>query len=278
MARRFGRRRGRRQTWFPPLGSNFTIGDTVRTTGLVTFQVPVLNTGDISTTDIPLTFDFGEEAFLADAAAGQIRSLADLLNSGWRCRRVVGKIFAAFQVKNGGNLDPTQVNYGACAFSAGIMVRKVDAFTQPAIQTVSTLERDDYTDPWAWRRSWVLGQGADIRRSQFVRSDNSIVNVFTNFPATGTGGPLGTDEFTAFTHFPSTTAGYGSVLDGGHIDCKTNRIIGPEDRLFINLAAKGLPIQPDAQLQEPNSSVIGVFDLRLLGSTMRATNRRNASR
>lgn len=272
--RRF--RRKARATWFPPLGTTFSVNDTVKTTGLVTFQVTVNQNGDIATTDIPLTFDFGEEALLADAAAGQIRSLADLLQSGWRCRRVVGKIFAAFHVTSSGQLDPLVTSYGAAAFSAGLMVRKVDAFTQPAITTVSTLERDDYTDPWMWRRVWVLGQDTRYLKDQAVRADNAIINVNTSFPAQ-TSGPLAADTFAAFHRFPNTTAHYAGSLDGGHIDCKTNRIIGPEDRLFLTLAAKGLPIVPEESLVG-DQSIIGVFDLRLLGGTIRATNRRNASR
>lgn len=275
----FRRRRfKRRLTWFPPLGGTFTVAEEQITVGFTTISVPVPNTGLIGTTEIPLTFDFGEEAFLADAAAGQIRSLADLLQSGWRCRRVVGKIFLAFHPDNSGQLDPLLTSYGACIVSAGLMVRKVDAFTQPAIQTISTLERDDYTDPWFFRRSWVLGQDARYNKNQFVRSDNSIVNVFNGLPGTlGAGGPPAADTFAAFNRFPNTTAHYAGSLDGGHIDAKTNRIIGPEDRLFLTLSARGLPVTPEPTLVGDND-VIGVIDLRLLGSPMRATNRRNASR
>jgi len=275
---RRSRRRRSRPLWFPPLGSTFTIGDTTLTTGLVTFQVAVDQNGGLIEAEIPLTFDFGQEAILADATSGaQIPSLADLQGSSWRLRRVVGGFFAAFHVPDTGVLDAAQTCYPSAMCAAGLMVRKVDEFGQPRTN-VNVLDRDDYDDPWLWRRSWVLGQDTRWQKKQEVRADNSIVNVNTDFWAgPASAAPAGLDVFAAYSRFPNTTAHYATAAGGHVIDQKTNRLIGPEDRLIMHIATKGLPIGGDDNFVT-DAKVIGVFDLRYLGFLARSTNRRNASR
>lgn len=269
------RKRRSRPLWFPPLGSPFTVGDDTTVFGGVTFALVVDATGAITFTEIPLTFDFGQEALLADSLNAQtIPSLSDLQSSAWRLRRVVGKIFAAYHIDDSGLNDPRQGAYPAVAFAAGLMVRKVNEFST-AQTNVDIWNRDDYDDPWLWRRSWILGQ--DARFNKESNPNSLALNVATGIPGTGVTAPVGTDQFAAFARFPNTTAHYGSVQDGGHIDQQTNRIIGPEDRLFMHFAVKGLPIQPDDNVVQ-GSKVFGMFDLRYLGFLARATNRRNASR
>lgn len=276
MRRRFKRRS--RPLWFPPLGSTFSVVDTTKTTGIVTFSIIVNQNGDVTSSEIPLTFDFGQEAILADATSGtQIPSLADLQGSSWRLRRVCGGFFAAYHIKNTGVLDADQTGYPSCFFSAGLMVRKVDEFGQPRTN-VSVLDRDDYDDPWLWRRSWVLGQDTRFQKKQEVRTDNSIVNVATDFWAgPASAAPAGLDQFAAYSRFPNTNAHYSSAGAGTVVDQKTNRLIGAEDRLIMHLATKGLPIGGDDNFVT-NNEVFGVFDLRYLGFLARSTNRRNASR
>lgn len=273
--RRRTRRRGARPLWFPPLGVDFTIGETTDTVGFTTFQIQVPNDGSINEQHIPLTFDFGQERVGQFAnAVIPTQTLADLMSSAWRCRRVVGKIHAAFQPGSvADNVFTGQATaVPACAFAAGLMVRNADSQGDVANVSVNLFQRDDYTDPWIWRRQWVLGQSA------------SYTTFGSNAWSPGSGSfqnqPIGAanfDQQSAFTQFPNTTAGYGSVMDGPHIDAKTNRVVGPEDRLFIHFATKALPIQPQGNYQE-SSSVVGMYDLRLLGGLMKATNRRNAAR
>lgn len=269
------RRFKRRLTWFPPIGTKFSIGDEIRNTGLVTFQVNVLANGDINQIELPLTFDFGTEEIqrFANENVPAI-TLADLQGSGWQLRRLVGKIHATYQpiteidfVKNGqDNGSP------GCYFAAGFMVRKVSGQASNTAGNVNVLDADDYDDPWIWRRGWVLGQS----------TNNGIAGSYdqTAVAANHTNRAVGARGFgqqIAFSNFPATNAEYGSVMDGPHVDQKTNRIIGADERLFLHLTTKALPIQPQANYTA-DTSVIGVFDLRMLGNLRRITNRRNASR
>jgi len=269
------RRRKRRLNWFPPLGSPFSVNDDILRFGGVTFQVAISGDGAVVFTEIPLTFDFGQEAILADANdPNRLPSLADLTLSSWRLRRVVGKIFAAYNPDGSGNLDPNQTAYPACAFAAGLMVRATNELAT-ASTNVDLWNADDYDDPWLWRRSWILGQDS---RFDIETTPGGVISARHGVPGTGTAGPNGLDESSAFARFPNTTAHYGSVQDGGHIDQKTNRVIGPEDRLFMHFATKGLPVQPQVGRGQEVSHVVGMFDLRYLGHPMSSTNRRNASR
>lgn len=266
------RRRKARPLWFPPLGTPFTVGDDTTVFGGVTFSLVVPGDGSINFTEIPLTFDFGQEAILADAQnQDRIPTLADLQSSAWRLRRAVGKVFATYHIHNSGLADPQQNQYPAVAFAAGLMVRKVNEFSA-AVTNVDPVNRDDYDDPWIWRRMWLLGQNTAPSRYQ-----SDVQFRLANLPITSLTPPTGNDEFAAYARFPNSTAHYGSVMDGPHVDAKTNRLIGPEDRLFLSLAVKGMPIQPDQGLADGNG-VFGLFDFRYLGFLARASNRRNASR
>lgn len=276
---RRSRRRKAKPLWFPPLGSPFAIGDDTTVWGGVTFKLDVPGSGAIAFTEIPLTFDFGQEALLADAQTAQtIPSLADLQGSAWRLRRVVGEFNATYHIHDSGVLDPDQVAHPGVAFAAGLMVRKVNEFST-AQTNVDVWNRDDYDDPWIWRRSWLLGQGARFLRQVIPRGDvGGTLIAMKDFPASGVVAPAGLDIHAMWARFPNTTADYGSALTGGHIDQKTNRIIGPEDRLFMHLAVKSMPVASDPLFTNDNSFVGGAWDLRYLGFLARATNRRNASR
>lgn len=280
---RFRRKRRARPLWFPPIGVNFTIGEAIETVGFSTFSAAVFGSGAVNNVEFPLTFDFGQEAILADAAAGQIRTLADIMSSAWRLRRIFGNIYATFHPSDSGRGDTTLTTYPACMFSAGLMVRKVGNTGVPATD-VDPLHRDDYDDPWIWRRTWILGQDARFRRyTGFNAAGVGFNGTFStgpyqDLPATGDAGPIGTDPVAAFSRFPNTTAHYSGLHTGPYFDQKTNRLIGPEDRLILHFATKGLPIQPIPELQQPDSFVFGVYDLRHLGFLQRASNRRNASR
>jgi len=271
-----GRRRTKRKlTWFPPLGSPFAVDDDNLRFGGVTFELQIAGSGAVVATEIPLTFDFGQEAILADNLNDptKIPTIADLTESAWRLRRMVGKLFACYHHNNSGNLDGSTTAYPAVAFAAGFMVRNVNEFGT-GNSFVDPWNGDEYSDPWLWRRSWILGQ--DARYLRYQGDTGNERNIW--FPIQHAG-PAGADEVSAFSRFPNTTAHYGSVADGGHVDAKTNRIIGPEDRLMFHIAAKGLPVQPtDPNFGVDQSKVIGMIDLRYLGHPMRGTNRRNASR
>lgn len=98
-------------------------------------------------------------------------------------------------------------------------------------------------DPWIWRRSWLMANN-------------------------GAGG-------TNFGDIPAQNFGaqYPGPLEGPHVDQKTARIVGPEDRLFLNIGVVHM------FTTDVDTSVLVVTDLRVLAS-MRTSigNRRNATR
>jgi len=275
---RFRRRRKARPLWFPPLGTTFSVADDTVGTGMVTWALPVLGSGAISFQEIPLTFDFGQEAELTDTIINPgTKTLADLMESAWRVRRVVGKLYATYQIKDEGIVDPLQTGYPACYLKVGLMVRNVDQFGQPPGTNVDLLNRDDYTDPWIWQRSWILGQHQIPNRYQTLTSTDGVILLQQGLQLGTLGGAAAAAEFVAYASFPRNNAIQSGLHDGPHVDAKTNRVIGPEQRLFLHFAAKGLPIQPQGGITGDND-IFGLFDLRLLGNLQRSTNRRNASR
>lgn len=173
----------------------------------------------------------------------------------WRLRRIVGKLFisAGFTTPDIQNNPPPD----AIIVSAGIIVRRVDQDGNPLAvseqEDVNTLLNN--TDPWIWRRDWILGQ------TGFDNDGQTTVNTAGR------------------RNFPPTNAGYGSVKDGPHIDQKTNRVIGQEERLFLNLTAQILPysLTPAEIFVLPR--VYLNFQYRCLGQVFQNSgNRRNASR
>lgn len=266
----------RRQQWFPPLGASFSIGDNVFDVGFDTIRVDVLASGAQNAVELPVTFDFGQEE-IQDFATPNVPAitLADLQGSGWQCRRVVGRIHAAYspltnndQVVTGADTSPP-----GCIFAAGLMVRRVSGQASNTGGNVALFSQDDYTDPWIWRRTWVLGQNAQYTVSGLALNASAVGAGFSQRYI----GARGFTEQEVFALFPPTTAHYGSVSDGPVLDQKTNRIIGGDERLFLHFATKALPIQPQTNFTT-DGHVIGVFDLRMLGGLRKFTNRRNASR
>lgn len=174
-------------------------------------------------------------------------SLADIENSSYRLRRIVGKIVVAVaQGVSTTDTDPT-----AYQITLGIIVLKVRQDGTPKDTALSQYrpERLDATmDPWIWRRSWCLSD-----RAPGGQGNNNI-----RFPI-------------------SNVENYsGGNSDGSHVDQKTARVVGPEERLFLCGSVQGLDGSPAAQ--NPGLIII-IGDLRYLG-TMRSSmgNRRNASR
>lgn len=247
-------RRKPRVVWLPPTNAN-SIGPGF-TSGYQEFVVDVTGTtGDFSVGEIPLVIDGqGDEL---DAAG--VNTLSDLENSGYRLRRIVGKIFCQQRQKLGPGVVAGDAPFQVVC-TAGIIVRRIDQTTGASLaatvangqEMTSPGELRNYSDPWIWRRSWIL-------------NDESMRQTTTGLPVgpTSNFGPEGP---------------CGGNADGPHVDQKTARVISNEERLFLGVSCT--IIQPANQPQNGiDASTFVLTDLRVLASMRTSSgNRRNASR
>jgi len=254
-----GKRRTK-YTWFPTIGTNVggpgAPDDNVSGREFIIFATPQTTNVIIS----PLTVDVPLEGDDIDTTApGQ---LAGAVGQEYFIRRVVGKVFAATRIaRNTGN-DPSTPP--AALLGVGLFVARANDSSQghdTPIGSASASERQEnynplgeetIREPWIWRRTWVLGNTAT--------REFAIANVWGNVP---------TSDF-AENNFPSSTAGYGSVMDGPHMDAKTARRVGNDERLWIAIAATPLPtVVPFGE----DLSISGYFDFRILAQLRRARQR-----
>lgn len=235
------RRTKPRVVWLPP-NDSFTVDTVTQQSGIKVFAVDVKPFPGFSVGEIPLVAD--EEVDTQAATT----SLSDIENSGYRLRRIVGKVWARM-----GQQANSQIAFGVV--TAGIIVRRVDPTTGISLASTNAAgaeltgpsELENYSDPWIWRRSWLLGN-----------------NISPNKPA-------------SFPVFAESNEDF-SALDGPHVDQKTARIIGPEERLFLSVEVRSNKTG-GADEDPVLLSTLIVADLRVLAS-MRTSigNRRNASR
>lgn len=218
------------------------------------------------------TFEFvlfqdgpGSESFQLPPASPnewEARGLNTMLEWGYRLRRIVGKlhISAGTPVQ-----DQTQVavEQAGVICTAGIIVRRIDqqlpnqslALTAGDITTDSP---ENIRDPWIWRRSWPI---LNAQVGLVAGSDPTGATQAADMVLSGS------------MYGPSEG---GSVLDGPHVDAKTARIIGPEERVFLNLTFRERFLTGPAPI-DWDCSVF--FDYRGLASLRSSSgNRRNATR
>lgn len=231
-----------RVVWIQP-SDDFAIDNVTLQSGVKAFAVDVSAASPHASGEIPLIIDAEPDPQAVTT------SLADIQSSGYRLRRIVGKIWVIMNQS-----DESAVSFGIV--TAGIMVRRVDptaatslaATNAAGAELISPNESENYSDPWVWRRSWLLGNNA-----------GPLV------PATR-------------PELPESNIGALSALDGPHVDQKTARIVGPEERLFLDVSVRSNLTGEPSQDELAVSTLI-ICDLRILAS-MRASsgNRRNASR
>jgi len=258
------RRRMRRPAvnWLPVPGTALGQGLEHRINGFpFTLDVPFSDAGGdggIITAIFTLVRDNpGEQRLLSALGAGVLPSLRDeVQGSGYRLRRIVGKLFLGLQQFDAE--EPNRRPTGALC-GAGFIVLKVDPETGEPLDATepgeySPLEAFNVPDPWIWRRTWILG----------------------NEQAQADVGPS-PDAHVVWAQFPHTNAEYGSVQDGPHIDQKTRRVIGPDERLCFVVSAHRLSLTTDYQA---TIFLNGYLDYRLLASFNNKvnTNRGRSSR
>lgn len=212
------------------------------------FTAPPL--GDPSITEeIPIVKDFAGGA--GGLTAKQDSTLSDIEESGYRLRRIVGKlVFQHIQ-----DVEAVANGESICLVTAGFIIRRVDQDGRSLAEDAglstqcNVASLDNIMDPWIWRRSWVLANST----AAAVTLDPNVVA----FP-------------------PSNVAGYGAgIFDSAHIDAKTARVVGPTERLCLDVTIEGI----NGSAQGAPGAVLLIGDLRVLGSLRsNSGNRRNASR
>lgn len=202
--------------------------------------------GDVSIAEVPLVIDGADnQVSLAD-------SIADLYSASYRLRRIVGKIYIGTRTD-----EPEATGPRIIGVTAGIIVRRTDPVTGQSVigQTgnVNNISPDrivNSNDPWVFRRNWLMMN---------PRAPLGVTNVF--------GGTLQTNNY----------VNMASSLDGPHVDQKTARIVGPEERLFLTVSATVLVLDGASVQDETTLDVF--FDFRVLASLKSGSgNRRNATR
>lgn len=249
------KRRRTRGTWFPNIGTANDDEDNLQ--GRF-FQInfPGGSGQEIALT--PLTFD---EPKTDDTLGASDVSLADVIGSEYVLQRIVGKLFiarhAADTVVDGAFTDAQP----AVLVSAGFFVARAnDSSSGGGVDTpigsasaaeirdnYSPLEIDTVREPWIWRRTWILGSQVSSGR-------------LTNEPLNSQ----------SARRYPMSTALYGSVADGPHIDSKVKRRVRQDQRLWFSVAACTYP--PQTAVDTGQLAILGYLDYRLFGSLRKAQN------
>lgn len=236
------RRRSRpRVVWLPGTNANSVgIGGGNTDNHVQTFIVGIpgpVAIGDTSVGEIPLVIDSQDDVL------DPVTSLSDIENSGYRLRRIVGKIWIR-------PLTSTLDDPGALIVTAGLIVRRsnpVDGVSYAFTTGDATLVNPQFIhndgDPWIWRRSW------------FLDWTSPTIGGFLAGQGTNYG----------------TYAGGNS--DAAHVDQKTARIVSSEERLFLDVSI----LAPFTSVAAQDVQVFS--DLRVLASMRSSSgNRNNASR
>lgn len=249
------KRRRKRGTWFPNVGTAGLENDPDDDDSGRWFQL-ICNNGVSTTVVSDLTFDKPfEDELDSDNQTG--RSLSDIIGSEYILRRIVGKVFCHRDQFS--SAAETLAVLVTCGF---FVARSEDTSTETAgdpkpigANTLTEL-RENYSpaavstvrEPWIWRRRWILG-------NQRLTANQTIV-VSSGVAA-----------------FPPTNAGYGSVMDGPHLDAKTIRRVGQDDRLWFVVSARQLSANWADPFNSDASTPVGVgvhLDYRLFGSLRKA--------
>lgn len=257
-----GRRRTR-GTWFPTLGTQLTdesvpLDDEVVSGRSFFHTFPASgSTQGIVTLLTPLTFD---RPFEGDEVSPVTDSLSDIVGSEYILQRIVGKIFIERSIKLQG-ID-TDI-FPAILVTAGFFVARandasvgggadtpIGSATEPERRdNYSPLDIDNIREPWIWRRTWILGNAGN----QTSLSDPSSFNRAQGYPA--------------------STALYGSVADGPHIDSRVKRRVSQDNRLFFAVSTTLYPLSDTFNPQSGTvMTLAGYLDYRIFASLRKAKN------
>jgi len=249
------RRRRNNGTWLPTYGTLVSEDNESYVSGFA-FSDPVDDDGGISTVCFPITAD--APAYQGDNV-GNNTTMAEVIGNEYFLDRIVGKLFIQYAPSEEVDLDVTA---GPVLVSAGFFVARADDanFQNPVgggsaaelRDNYSPLELDTIREPWIWRRTWLLG----------------LAGWQSAAPNSGTSGDATARGFVS--KWPCANWMYGSVSDGPHIDAKTKRRVGQDDRLWLAISNSYVPTWPKKGNGQQSSGIYGYFDYRLHGSLRKA--------
>jgi len=252
------RRKSPRVVWLPP--TNLTSLDAGGQSVVNNFILDFTGTneatiGASTIAEIPLVIDAADDDIVNTAN----QTLSDVENSSYRLRRIVGKIFVFNRPQAQAEGFPD--NAPLFIVTAGFIVRKCNPVTGfslarlSANELISVQAAQTSNDPWIWRRSWMIGQATGVEAG--VTTVDTAGLPWANF------GPAGACSGNA---------------DGPHVDQKTARIVGHEERLLLDVQAS-VVIPAIGSSPLVSSQIQVVTDLRILGSMRTGIgNRRNSVR
>jgi len=254
---------GRKFTWFPTIGTEVGAGEPPDQLAGRQFTIPTIVDGSINTAVTPITVDTPVDE--SSLGAGGSGDLVRVIGNEYILERIVGKLFAALQPRRNAANDPSLPD--SVLFAAGFFVARANdqdsgGGSSTPIGSASIAERtanysplviDTIREPWIWRRTWALGNTAftDIQHASQIVSFNTV----------NSGNPG--------ANYPPTTAHYGSVMDGPHIDAKSNRKISNDDRLWFAISVCHWPRSVGTSVNN-SLDVEGYLDYRLLGRLVKA--------
>lgn len=254
-----GTKRRTKYTWFPTTGTT-VIPESFNASGSQ-FVISVNGSGVPSTLITPLTYDVPAEAG-SSVLPDDPGVLAGIVGQEYFIKRIVGKVFAGLQAFRNVNGDPSVPS--AALVAVGMFIARANdndsgggpntpigsASAQELIDNYSPLSNETIREPWIWRRTWILGNKADTFFAQ---------NTAAGAISVGHG-----------QMFPPTTADYGSIQDGPHIDAKCARRVSLDERLYLAVSASPWPL---TVIADDDLTVIGYVDYRILAQLRKASAR-----
>lgn len=227
------RRRREPVFWLPTIGKNPSTG-TKPVTDYNSTSVTVSATADDITTIIRQPFD--TEPLETAGAPGFPGDIIYATAQEYFLKRIVGKIWCDYTGESPGSA-PRFILASAGLFvsktgaGGGVVPTTYDASIDYGVSAGTTVR-----EPWIWRRSWILEHDTSLTVGVQAR-------------------------------YPRSNAGYGSVLDGPHVDAKTKRRVSNDDDIHIALSASALE----------GGTMTGIvnfyWELRGLASTRKPRNR-----
>lgn len=256
--------RRKRPLWFPiiPAAGPDQSGDNFNAR---VFALSVAPNGVTTPLIFPVIPDKQVDA--DDLGAGTPGQLIQHLGNSYELERIVGKIFlgvGASEDAGVGEIKPKIIQVG-CGFfvarqadedaggGADLPIGAPTAAEQ--VENYSPLSEDTMREPWIWHRTWLMHTGrVPGNIAQALPFMGAIA------PAVAGGSRL--------PGLPSTNVNYGAEVDGPHIDARSGRRVGGDERLYFAVAARALDVilnigpTPD---QVALDAVKGVLQIRVLG-------------